>query len=300
MEDLYAVVDIGTNSVRLMLAKAGQKGVRSVYKTLNTTRIGEGMGHSKVITPAAMERALNALAAYKKEAHEKGAKAFYVFATSAVREAENRQDFLHMARERTGIDIEIISGEQEAQIGFIGAAGRDKRRGIIDIGGGSTEVVCGMNEQLDFIHSFRVGTVRALSLFPDADRQKDYDDARQWMQGEIAGLKDIPELKGVPFIGIGGTATALSSIALGLKTYQSDKVQGYVLTEAKLKELFTMLSSLGMEQRKNVTGLDAMRADVIVFGCLLMQCFMSAIGLKEIEVSDRDNQEGYLIRKLNL
>jgi exopolyphosphatase/guanosine-5'-triphosphate,3'-diphosphate pyrophosphatase len=300
MDDLYGVVDIGTNSVRLMLAEAGQKGVYPISKTLATTRIGEGMGHSRIISAAAMERSLQALASFQAQARQKGVKAFFVFATSAVREAENGRGFAKEAKERLGIDIDIISGEEEAKIGFIGAAGRDKRRGIIDIGGGSTEVVCGKNDTLDFVQSFRVGTVRALSLYPEADKAKDFSSARKWMEETIAGLKDLPALKNTPFIGIGGTATALASVALGLKEYKSEKVQGYILTKARLAELFDQLSGMDIERRKNLTGLDALRADVIVYGCLLLQCFLDVIGLEEIEVSDRDNQEGYLIKKLGL
>ena len=300
MDHRYAVIDIGTNSVRLMLADIEGGKIKTVLKTLNTVRIGEGMGKSNSISEAAMKRTILALAAYKKQALEEGAKKLYVFATSAVREAENKQEFIKAVQERCGIAIDVISGEEEAQIGFLGAAGRGEKCGIIDIGGGSTEVICGQNEDLSYMKSFRVGTVRALSLFPENESPKALSKARAWVSGEIAELSEKPFFVGVPFVGIGGTATALAAIALGLKTYDPDKVQGYILTQEKLSVIFHMLSSMTVEQRKSVTGLDSMRADVIVYGCMIMMAFMSAIGLTQIEVSDRDNQEGYLIRQLNL
>lgn len=298
MNQKFAVIDIGTNSVRLMIAQVTEKEIKSLYKTLNTVRIGEDMGKSNCISEAAIRRTTAALSKYKDEAEKAGVQDLFVFATSAVREAQNRQEFLDTVLALCGITIDVLSGEEEAKTGFLGAAGRNKKSGMIDIGGGSTEVICGKDDNLSFIKSFRVGTVRALSLYPESDAGDGLKKARAWVNHEISELKGLNELKNIPFIGIGGTSTALASIALGLKKYDPEKVQGYVLTRDKLDEIFRMLIYLTVDERKNVTGLDSKRADVIVYGCMILEAFMDTIGLDKIEASDRDNQEGYLIRKL--
>lgn len=295
----YAVVDIGTNSVRLMIADAEGGRLTTVRKALNTVRIGEGIGVSSGISQPAMARTIEALRAYKQEALDANAQTIYIFATSAVREAANREEFAKGVRESLNIPLDIISGDEEAHIGFLGAAGPGNRRGLIDIGGGSTEVLVGRDEDLEFVKSFKVGTVRSLSLYPDAeyDGGKSYAALRGFIQAEISVLKG----KGFgseKFIGIGGTATALAAIAMGLKTYDAEKVQGYTLTMDRLQSIFNMLSSVTLEQRRTITGLDAKRADVIVFGCVILMEFLNAIGTNAIEVSDRDNLEGYLLKKL--
>lgn len=280
MAKRYAVVDIGTNSARLMIADFENGSIEVIGKSLNTVRIGEGIGASSRITEAAMERTVQALLTYRDEAREKGAQEIFVFATSAVREASNKEEFANKVLSVCGFRVDIISGREEAQIGFLGAAGCGRRRGIVDIGGGSTEVIVGRDENLEYIKSFRVGTVRSLSLYPDSkdNTGNGYADLRARIRDETAELSG-QGFGNTHFIGIGGTATALASIALGLKEYRGEKVQGYILTSEKLDEIFALLSSIGIEQRKNVTGLDSKRADVIVFGCCILQEFMASLGI---------------------
>jgi len=295
----YAVVDIGTNSVRLMIAEAEGGQVRAVRKALNTVRIGEGIGVDSGISPAAMTRAIDALCQYKEEALRAKAEEIYFFATSAVREAANREEFTYMAEKALGLPLDIISGDEEAKTGFIGAVGAGNRRGLIDIGGGSTEIMFGRNEDLEYVKSFKVGVVRALSLYPDSEHDggSSYEKLRTRVREEVRDLSGRG-FGAEKFVGIGGTATALASIALGLTVYDSDRVQGYSLTVDKLDEIFVLLTSVSLGHRRHVTGLDAKRADVIVFGCCILQEFISVIGIDSIEASDRDNLEGYLLRKL--
>lgn len=295
----YAVTDIGTNSVRLMIADAEGGDIRAVRKALNTVRIGEGIGVASGISQEAMARTIEALRLYKQEALAAGAQSIYLFATSAVREAANREEFVRAVKQSLKLTLDVISGQEEAQIGFLGAVGCGGRRGLIDIGGGSTEVMVGQGEDLSYVKSFKVGTVRSLSLYPEAERDggASYASLRKRIREDIGELA-AKGFGGVRFTGIGGTATALASIALKLKTYDAEKVQGYVLTLYELERIFSMLSSLTLEQRRHITGLDAKRADVIVFGCAIMIEFLNVIGIDAIEVSDRDNLEGYLLKKL--
>ncbi len=294
----YAVVDIGTNSARLMIAHIKNDNVVSRYKTLRMIRVGEKMHEEKRITSAAMERAKNALTEFLDISEEYNAQDnFYCFATSAVRDAQNKNDFLEYIKKHCDIDIEIISGDMEASLGFAGSVkGYD---GMFDIGGGSTEVMFGSRDDVKYKKSFDIGTVRFLQMFPGGDNA----DKNAFEQAQDLAAKtfsEIPDTKDTVFTGIGGTATALAAIDLGLKQYSAKKVQGHIITIKRAEQVCDMLMSKTKVQREEITGLEERRADVIVFGAIIMQSFMQAINAGYIIVSDSDNQEGYLALKLGL
>lgn len=294
----FAVVDIGTNSARLMIAHIENGDVVSFYKTLRMIRVGEGMVSDKQISKAAMERAKTALLEFLEiskgyEAHNN----FYCFATSAVRDAANKQGFLDYIYRQCGIDIDIISGDKEALLGFAGCV--NGRGGMFDIGGGSTEVMFGSLNEISYKNSFDIGTVRFLQMFPEGD---DACKAAFAKAHDLAGdtFCTVPDSKEFVFTGIGGTATALAAIDLGLKEYSAKLVQGHIMSINRAKQICTMLESKTKEQREKTIGLEKRRADVIVFGAIIMLEFMKAVHAKSIVVSDRDNQEGYLALKLGL
>ena len=161
----YAVVDIGTNSARLMIAQAEDGKIKSLYKTLRTIRVGEGMTEHRSITQGAMQRTLDTLREYLDMSRD--CAAFYCFATSAVRDAVNRNEYVDFISENCGVEIDIISGESEATLGFAGSVGGFG--GMFDIGGGSTEVTVGTLNDFSFSRSFNIGTVRMLQMFPTSD-----------------------------------------------------------------------------------------------------------------------------------
>ncbi|MGE5494845.1 MAG: hypothetical protein ACM3S4_06050 [Burkholderiales bacterium] len=293
----YAVVDMGTNSARLMIAHVSDGNVVSDFKTLRTIRIGEGMTDKKVILDTAMQRAKNAIEEFKSISKAHNAERFFCFATSAVREAENKEEFLEYISGQCGVDIEVISGDMEAYLGFAGSVGG--YGGMLDIGGGSTEVMLGSLKDASYKHSFKIGTVKFLQLFPGGDEA---DPAAFSKAHELARktFSVLPDSDGVVCTGIGGAATALAAIDLGLEEYSAGKVQGHVITLERAKELCTMLEGKTKKQREELIGLDKNRADVIVFGAIILLEFMFASGSDRIIVSDRDNQEGYLALKLNL
>lgn len=292
-----AVVDMGTNSARLMIAHVSDGKVVSDFKTLRTIRIGEGMADKKVILSSAMERAKNTVEEFKNISKAHKAKSFFCFATSAVREAENKEEFLEYINTQCGVDIEVISGDMEAYLGFAGSVG--VRGGVLDIGGGSTEVMVGSLKDARFKRSFKIGTVKFLQLFPGGDEADplSFSKAHKLARETFTVL---PDSGGVVFTGIGGTATALAAIDLGLKEYSAEKVQGHIITLKRAKELCAMLEGKTKKQREELIGLEKNRADVIVFGAIILLEFITASGSDRIIVSDRDNQEGYLALKLDL
>ena len=214
-----------------------------------------------------------------------------------MREASNREEFLRFIRRECGVQVDVITGEAEASLGFAGCV--EGYGGMIDIGGGSTEVMFGSVDDVWFQHSFPIGSVRSHGLFPGADDAKPeaFVAAHQHAEEVFAA---IPDPGGLVFTGIGGTATALAAIDLKLNEYVPEKVQGHNIALARMQELCRMLEGMTKEQRKTIVGLEEMRADVIVFGCIIMLEFMKAVGAGRIAVSDRDNQEGYLSLKLGL
>ncbi len=291
----YAVVDIGTNSARLMIAQAAGNKIKSVYKTLRTIRVGEGMTTHRSITQGAMQRTLDTLNEYL--GLSSGCEAFFCFATSAVRDAQNKDEYVEFIRNNCGVEIDIISGENEALLGFAGSV--SGFGGMFDIGGGSTEVTVGTAADIKFSHSFNIGTVRMLQMFPSTDFADPdaYEKAHALAARIFCG---IPPAVDFTYTGIGGTATALAAIDLKLRVYDSKLIQGHKISLERSSELCGMLKSKTKQQRKKLIGLEENRADVIVLGSILMLEFMKASGSNEITVSDSDNQEGYLACKLGL
>ena len=297
---ICAVVDFGTNSARLMIAEVRDGVIVSVKKQLKTIRLGEKMTEGR-ITDAAMLRASSALNEFIDTARAESTTDFYAFATSAVREAENTQDFIDHMEEHCGVPVDVIPGEFEAVIGYLGAAGgKSGRLGLIDIGGGSTEIVVGEDGKIEYARSFKVGTVRLLQMFSSASPSNlaTYEECRAHIQHVFSELPK--NLSADTWLGIGGTGTALAAIAQELKTYDPDKVDGYALSQTRLDALAERLREMTLAQRKDLTGLDEKRADVIVFGALLMQTFTKLIGADGFTACESDNLEGYLLKKIRL
>jgi exopolyphosphatase/guanosine-5'-triphosphate,3'-diphosphate pyrophosphatase len=289
----YAVVDIGTNSVRLMIAHINDGKVVSEYKTLRTIRVGEGMTAYRKISKPAMIRAKETIDEYLNIS--KNCSAFYCFATSAVRNAQNADDFVKFIKESCGVTIDVISGEYEASLGFAGSV--SGYGGMFDIGGGSTEVMTGTLNSVTFRKSFEIGAVRMLQMFPGVDsaNKAAYQKARALA---AQTFNDIPRASDFIYIGIGGTATSLAAIDLQLAQYQSSVVQGHEISLSRANEICNMLKSKTKQQRKAIIGLQENRADVIVLGAIIMLEFMKASKSEIIKVSDSDNQEGYLAKML--
>jgi exopolyphosphatase/guanosine-5'-triphosphate,3'-diphosphate pyrophosphatase len=279
-------VDIGSNSVRLMMWADG----KTLYKQINTTRLGEGLSLTGRMTAAAIERTAIALNDFKIQAQREGAQKFYAFATAAVRSASNRQDFLDKVKEICDVDVDVILGEEEAKIGLLGALGFSDG-GIIDVGGASTEVTVQSGGQKSYAKSVNIGTVR---LFDLAGR--DYSKLEKVIENTITEYGDV-NFSAYPMYAIGGTATTIASVYHGLKVYDPKIIDGTKINLQSIKAMAEKFTSLSVEEVKEVAGMDARRADIIGGGCLLMYKIMQKLNLKEITVSERDNLEGYVLLK---
>lgn len=276
-----AVIDIGSNSVRLMLRADG----KTLFKKLTTTRLGEGIAFTRTLGAEAMERTARAVCAFYEEGMASGARVC-AFATAAVRSAKNGDAFRALVKERCGLEIDVVSGEEEALLAINGALGGGDG-GVLDVGGASSEVCFRLGGKIVFSVSLNVGAVRLYDLCGD-EREKLAPVVRE----------AISPLCGQTFRGrfcaVGGTATTLAALKLGLKEYDGEKVQDLRLTRGEVNSLSEKLLSLTAEGRKSLVGMDERRADIIAGGAYLIAEIMRTLDLSELYVSDRDNLEGYL------
>lgn len=277
-----AAIDIGSNSVRLMMWADG----KTLYKRINTTRLGEDLVSTGVMSPAAMHRTAAAVRDFAAAAAEEGAAKVYAFATAAVRRAANREEFLGEVRRVAGIEVDVISGEEEAEIGILGALGNSDG-GMIDVGGASTEIIVRRGGKSVYAHSADVGAVR---LYDACGR--DYDKLNGFITAALAEYGEVPACGAM--CAIGGTATTMAAVALALEKYDPAVIDGTRIGVAQAGEMAQKLLSMPVDEVMKMRGMDPRRADIIGGGSLLMYRIMRMLGLSEITVSERDNLEGYV------
>ncbi|MBQ8876929.1 MAG: hypothetical protein IJY63_05230 [Clostridia bacterium] len=281
----FAVIDIGSNSVRLLFVADG----KVLYKSLNTTRLGEGLANSTSLLSIAIERTAQAVADFYVKATQEGAEQVVAFATAAVRTADNRQAFLDCVKAKCGLDIEVVSGEEEGELGMLGAlGGRDGA--VIDVGGASTEIAVRTSGKTVYKKSLNIGVVR---LKDGYGRNVAEIRARAERAAKEYGV--IPPVD--TLYGIGGTATTLAAQYLQLDTYDSDKVTGTEIPVSALKALADKLSAMSVEEIAALPCMPKGRADVITGGAVLLATLLEELGFTSLTVSDRDNLEGYAIKR---
>lgn len=280
-----SVIDVGSNSVRLATLADG----KTLYKRLCTTRLGEGLSLTGKLSCEAIKRTAEAVNLFCGQASKDGAERVYVFATAAVRSSVNGNDFVKYLKDNYGIEVDVISGEQEAEIGALGALG-DSDGGIIDIGGASTEITLRKGGKIIYSKSVDIGTVRLHDL---AQRNK------ALLEKVIAEkIEEYGNLKaeGIDMYAIGGTASRLASIKCGLTEYRPEITSETKLTVAMLETCSDMLLEKPVEEIRNTT-ICKTSADIMGGGCLLLTMILKKIGVKEVTVSEADNIEGYYLLK---
>jgi exopolyphosphatase/guanosine-5'-triphosphate,3'-diphosphate pyrophosphatase len=294
-----AVVDIGTNSTRLLVAEVEDGRVTELERRTTVTRLGERLEASGRLSDAAIARVSEALADYRETIDRLGADRVVAVATSAMRDAENGPEFRDEILRRFGIDARTISGDEEARLTFLGAtAGREAGAEtlVVDIGGGSTEYVTGHPAaDPDFHVSTRMGSVRHTERHLHGDPPTSAElaalaeDARSIVETDVpAAVRERVESG----IAVAGTATSLAAIDQELDPYDPDRVHGYRLARASCERLVARLAALTLDERRNVTGLHPDRAPTIVAGAAILLESMRAFGLDEIEVSENDILHG--------
>src|SRR4051794_20337935 len=293
-----AVIDLGTNSTRLLVAEVEDGSVRELARETEITRLGEGVDATGRLSDDAMGRVFEVLERYKREIE--GAEKVVAVATSAVRDAENGEEFREQLRERFGIEARTIPGEEEARLTFLGAtsalAGDREPTLVLDIGGGSTEFVVGRPRTEPAFHvSTKLGSGRQTDghLHDDPPSAEQLERLRsevgQTIKSEVPGDVRSSTSEG---IAVAGTATSVAAIDLELDPYDPERVEGHPLTLEKTERILAMLAGLPVEERREVTGLHPERAPTIVAGVAILVEAMTAFGLDRMRASESDILHG--------
>jgi exopolyphosphatase/guanosine-5'-triphosphate,3'-diphosphate pyrophosphatase len=291
-----AAVDLGTNSTRLLVADVEDGTLREVVRRLEITRLGEGVDERRRLLPAPIARVRNVLTDFRREAEGLGAERTLAIATSAVRDAENGEAFLGEIEWSYGFRTRLLSGDDEARLTFRGVSvGRplDTERLIVDIGGGSTELVAGGPRGIRFHDSLDLGCVRLTERFlvSDPPAHGELRDSATAVRALLA--ERVPEtVRPAAAIGVAGTVTSVAALDLGLAEYDPERVHGHVLSQAGVAQQFSRLASLPLADRRQLPSLDPDRAPVIVAGVVILREVLDHFGLDAIEVSERDILDG--------
>ena len=294
-----AVVDLGTNSTRLLVADVADGRLIELDRRTSVTRLGEGVDATGRLATGAMERVFDTLNGYKKAIDGLAAEHTVAVATSAVRDAANGEDFRRALLDRFGLDARTISGDEEARLTFLGATSGRQAEGetlVHDIGGGSTEYVIGVpGAEPDFHVSTQAGSVRQTERHLTKDPPPPDQvaaaaaEVRTIVEGAVPARLREETTKG---IAVAGTATSLAAIDQRLDPYDPEKVHGYELLLASAERMLAMLAALPLEERRVVPGLHPDRAPTIVAGAVILVQSMRAFGLDAMEVSEADILHG--------
>ncbi len=293
-----AVVDIGTNSTRLLIAEVDGGVVRELERRTTVTSMGRGVDHTGLICSEGIEDACAVIAEYKARYEEMGAERVLAIATSAVRDAVNGEAFIAELRERFCLDARLLTGEEEAHLTYLGAIAQrpaDERTLVFDIGGGSTELILGSGYDVGFHASLQAGTIRQSERHltsdpPDPHELEDLAAEIRTLIGRAVAAE--PDLRPRRAIAVAGTPTSLAAIDQELEPYDPGRVHGYRLGMQRIQRMLSRLSSLPLAERLRVPGLHPGRAPTIVAGTVILVQVMRVFGLEEVEVSELDILHG--------
>jgi exopolyphosphatase/guanosine-5'-triphosphate,3'-diphosphate pyrophosphatase len=298
----YAVIDVGTNSVKFHLGERGGDGTwRVIVDRAEITRLGEGIDEQGEIGREPLERTVNAIHAMVDEAERDGARAIAAVGTAGLRMARNGDDVLASIRERTGIGVEVISGDVEARLAYLAArAGLDLAEGslvVFDTGGGSTQFTFGQGSQVDERFSVGVGAVRYTERFglAKAVTPEVLSEALAAIAGDLSRLdgRSPPDA----LVGMGGAVTNIAAVHHRLTTYDPDVVQGTVLDRAEIARQIELYRSRDADARRAIAGLQPKRSDVILAGACIVATVMDKLDQRTLTVSDRGLRHGLLVER---
>jgi exopolyphosphatase/guanosine-5'-triphosphate,3'-diphosphate pyrophosphatase len=295
-----AVIDVGTNSVKLLIADVAGTDVRPVHEESRQTRLGRGFYETRRLQPASIAHTAEAVWEFANTARERNADSLRVIATSAARDAVNPTDLLAAIERASGLKTEIITGAREAEWVFRGVTTDAELANqpllLLDVGGGSTEFILGHGTQKSFAHSFPLGTVRLMEKFPHSDPPApgEFTRCRDWLKNflhhEVRPLLE-PALKietgEIRLVGTGGTTSILARLEKKLDRFDREKIERTVLSFDQIVAHRKQLWKLPLAERKEIIGLPKLRADVILTGVVIYEMVMAEFGFQQLRVSTR-------------
>ena len=299
-----AAIDIGTNSIRLIVAEALRDGAyRILDEEKETARLGRELASTGRLHPEAIERTIEALRRMKQIAEGFQVSELKVIGTCAVREATDGPEFCRRVKEQVGLDVEVISGEREAELAFFSVARAFDLKGqnvlVADIGGGSTELVFATGPIIEMLCPTQLGAVRLTERFLGEDEAEGYDRLVEGIARELRRRTKKLMLWPHVFIGSGGTFTTLAEMAMADKRKSGLPLRGYEVTHAEVRHLVDKLRKMSPKARKNVAGLSPDRADIIVAGLAIIDGIMQRFDLYRVQIHDRGVRDGLLLTAID-
>ena len=305
---IVGFIDIGTNSVRLLVVRINPNRSYTVLsQEKEVVRLGEGEFRDQMLTPVAIFRGVTVVKKFAELSRAYGAEEIIAVATSAAREAKNQIELLNRLRDEAKVDVSVISGKEEARLIYLGVASgvhiRDRKALFIDIGGGSTEVIIGDQEQYSYLDSLKLGAIRLSNLFlPEGAKApvpaESYSKMRKYVRNAVIRTSHrVKEEKLVLAIASSGTAINLAEISNRMNGITDPRTM--TLRRTQLKKIMAMLCSLTLDDRRKVPGINPERADIIIGGGAILETLMDEFGLEEVTVSDRGLRDGLLAEYLS-
>ena len=289
-----AAIDVGSNSVRLMIARCDGAQLTILHTDRSTTRLMTGV-RDGILSGESVEATAQAVAAHAETARRMGADLIHAFGTSALRDAKNSASFSDRTQALCGLRVKIISGVEEAQLAYAGAA-PDGKCGVIDIGGGSTELIIGADGQMLRAHSAQLGAVRLMNELDGRLNPVEmvrFAAERLRKTVEIV-CTDAPD----KWIGVGGTITTLTAMSKQVSKYTPSTIYDYPLSEECVRGWLTRLCEMPVEERKQLVGLTPNRADIIPYGAAILLAVIRSAKTDPVYACDRDNLEGYIRKNM--
>ncbi len=310
--EYFSVIDVGSNTLRLLIGCiVNNKLIRSAsYRSV--TRLGKGLLSNHELNNESIDKSINSLLEFKKICEQFGVKKVFAVGTSALRDSKNTDTFLKKAKSITDIDIEVISGDKEAELTLKGVLSNFNDKGvenyknkilIIDIGGGSTEWIFYTNNNIRK-GSLPLGAIKLYENFitkepPNIAELKQF---KEYLHSQIitTGLQGNYNLSDIKFVATGGTPTTLAAIDMGLSKYNGDKINMHKIDRPTLQAIFERLIKTPLIERNKIIGLEPNRTDIIITGTLILQGFMEFFNFQELIVSDYGLLEGLLLTKADI
>ena len=304
-----AVIDIGTNSIKLLVGDVHDDLIQPVDERSEQTRLGAGFYETQVLQPVTIQRTASAVAKFVAYARDQDAVALRVIATSAARDAKNADELVSAVRRASGLRVEIISGEQEAEWVYRGVTSDERYHGkpllILDVGGGSTEFILGDQDRHTFRESFPIGSVRLLEKLRPLDPPsiQDLAGCRDWLQKFLkhqvgpAMESTLAEAarQNVTLVGTGGTTTILARMEKKMPNFSREDIDSTCLSQEQVLDYMVHLWSLPLDERRKIPGLPRNRADVIIMGVAIYEGVMNYFGFGALHVSTRGLRFGALL-----
>jgi exopolyphosphatase/guanosine-5'-triphosphate,3'-diphosphate pyrophosphatase len=300
-----AAIDIGTNSIRSIIVEVtGKNNFRVLDDEKETTRLGEGMGTSSRLSSEVMQRALQALQRMTDIARGFGAQTVQAVATSAVREAKNRDAFLRRVKEEVGLKVRVITAEEEAWLAFLSMLhhfdlGRQRFFGL-DIGGGSAALIWGLGTHVENIHCLPLGAVRLTEKFLHRDpiAESEFKKLRRHIKHHLLPIRNVVETSAQMLIGSGGTVTTIAEVHKDLQREKYAGVHGYEMNRAQVQRVLEVLCRKSLKERRDIAGLNPDRADIIVAGVAVVNQVMKVFDINMLKVSERGIREGLILQMI--